>query len=78
MSRMEGRVGAILEYLTGRRRSMFDLLVELASHEPPSDVKESQVAVQASLIRALTERGFAVRLARRAPAELLMETEASG
>lgn len=57
----EGRARAILEYLNGRRGSMVELLVEVASHESPSDVKESQGPVQASLARALAERGFAVR-----------------
>jgi glutamate carboxypeptidase len=55
------RGAALREYLEGRRDSMVDLLVELASFESPTDVPESQAPVQASLTRALEERGMRVR-----------------
>jgi glutamate carboxypeptidase len=64
MTRGEGRAGAILEYLEGRRNSMVELLVEVASLESPSDVPESQEAVQARLRRAFEERGYSVRHVR--------------
>jgi glutamate carboxypeptidase len=60
---MEGRerASAVREYLEGRRDRMVELLVELASLESPTDVPESQAPVQASLTRALEERGMRVR-----------------
>jgi glutamate carboxypeptidase len=61
MKRVDDRAGALLEYLSGRRQPMVDLLVELASLESPSDVAESQRAAQVRLGRALEERGFAAR-----------------
>jgi glutamate carboxypeptidase len=58
------RAAALLEYLNGRREPMVDLLVEIASLESPSDVPETQAAVQACLSRALEARGFEVRRVR--------------
>ena len=64
MTRREGRAGAILEYLQGRRDSMVELLVEVSSLESPSDVPESQAAVQIRLRRAFEERGYSARHVR--------------
>jgi glutamate carboxypeptidase len=52
---------ALLTYLEGRRDGMIDALVEIASLESPTDVPETQLAVQKSLSDALERRGFAVR-----------------
>jgi glutamate carboxypeptidase len=58
---VRGRAGALLEHLTGRRAAMVDLLVELASMESPTDVPESQHAVQRRLSETLEGLGFDVR-----------------
>jgi len=62
MTGSEERAGAILEYLESRRGSMVELLVGLASLESPSDVPESQGAVQSSLRSAFEDLGYAVRI----------------
>ena len=64
MSDERRRAEALLEYLGTRRDVMVDLLVELASLESPTDVPESQDAVQRRLTDALARRGFAVRRIR--------------
>ncbi|MEQ1855432.1 MAG: M20 family metallopeptidase [Longimicrobiales bacterium] len=64
MTGREGRAGALLEYLEGCRGRMVDLLVEIASLESPSDVRDSQGPVQKVLRAALDERGFTVRSVR--------------
>jgi len=58
------RAEALLEYLGGRRQAMVDALVEVASLESPTDVPESQQAVQQSFSGALERRGFVVRRIR--------------
>ena len=61
MSHERQRTEALLEYLKGRRQAMVDALVELASLESPTDVPETQQAVQRRLTDALERSGFAVR-----------------
>ena len=58
---LSGRARVLLEFLGERRDDMVDLLVDLASLESPTDVPETQLAVQGRLRLALEERGFAVR-----------------
>jgi glutamate carboxypeptidase len=58
------RAEALLDYLESRRDAMVDSLVELASLESPTDVPETQAAVQRRLTEALEHRGFAVRRIR--------------
>jgi glutamate carboxypeptidase len=58
------RAVALLEYLQSRKDAMVDSLVELASLESPTDVPETQHAVQRRLTDALEGRGFAVRRIR--------------
>jgi len=55
------RPGALVEYLTGRRDAMAELLVELASLESPSDVPASQAPVLDRIGGALEARGLEVR-----------------
>ena len=55
------RAVAILSFLRGRRDDMVALLVELARQESPTDVPETQHAVQRRLTEALEARGFRVR-----------------
>ena len=55
------RAAAILSFLRGRRDDMVALLVELARQESPTDVPETQHAVQRRLTEALEARGFRVR-----------------
>jgi glutamate carboxypeptidase len=55
------RARALLKYLESRRQAMVDSLVELASLESPTDVPETQQAVQGRLTAALEAGGFVVR-----------------
>ncbi len=61
MSRREGRAGALIQHLEGRRSAMRDLLVDIASLESPSDVLDSQRPVQARLSAELLKRGLLAR-----------------
>jgi glutamate carboxypeptidase len=58
------RAEALLEFLASRRQAMVDALVGLASLESPTDVPETQGAVQRRLTAALEARGFWVRRIR--------------
>lgn len=64
MSDDRRRAEALLEYLESRRDAMVASLVELASLESPTDVPETQQAVQRLLTEALEGLGFAVRRLR--------------
>lgn len=64
MEQKVGRARVLSDHLAGRRAAMVDLLAELAAHESPSDVPESQLPVQEVLGRALAECGFQVRHVR--------------
>lgn len=55
------RAGAILAYLEDQVDAMVDMLATIASHESPSDVPESQLAVQEELARVLEEMDFRIR-----------------
>ncbi len=61
MSDVGARAQSILEYLTGRRDAMVEMLVSLACKESPTDEAASQAAVQSELSEALSELGFRVR-----------------
>ena len=61
MSAERQRARSLLEYLESRRQAMVDALVGIASLESPTDVPETQEAVQKHLTQALEERGFRVR-----------------
>jgi len=58
------RAQALLAYLESRRQAMVEAVVELASIESPSDVPETQAAVQRRLTDALERCGFSVRRIR--------------
>jgi glutamate carboxypeptidase len=55
------RAAAILAHIEGERDAMVEMLVNLASHESPTDVVESQEGVQGQLIAALGDIGFVTR-----------------
>ena len=55
MSEVADRARAILAYLEGQEDTMVEMLVDLASHESPSDVPESQAGVQEQLTLFLQE-----------------------
>jgi glutamate carboxypeptidase len=55
------RARSVLEYLESRRQAMVDRLVELAELESPTDVPETQEAVQKRLTQWLEACGFGVR-----------------
>lgn len=61
MSAERQRARSILEYLESRRQAMVDRLVELAKLESPTDVPETQEAVQKRLTQWLEACGFGVR-----------------
>ena len=61
MSEAIERAKGILAYLGAERDAMVDMLVELASRESPTDVAESQAAVQDQLTTALEDLGFKTR-----------------
>ena len=61
MSAERQRARSLLEYLASRRQAMVDALIDIASLESPTDVPETQEAVQKHLTEALEERGFRVR-----------------
>ncbi len=58
------RARALLEQVESRRQAMVDFLVDIASLESPTDVPESQKAVQKQLSDALDRRGYVVRRIR--------------
>ena len=61
MSKVVDRATAILAYLEDQVDAMVEMLVDLASHESPSDVPESQVGVQSQLTDVLQELDFRIR-----------------
>jgi glutamate carboxypeptidase len=64
LSEERRRAEALIQYLESRRDAMVQSLVELATLESPTDVPETQEAVQRRLTDALEDRGFAVRRIR--------------
>lgn len=58
------RAVELLSFLSERRDDMVALLVELAGQESPTDVPETQLAVQRRLSDALEARGYVVRKIR--------------
>lgn len=58
------RAVELLSFLSERRDDMVALLVELAGQESPTDVPETQFAVQRRLSDALEARGYVVRKIR--------------
>lgn len=58
------RAKELLSFLSERRDDMVALLVELAGQESPTDVPETQLAVQRRLSDALEARGYVVRKIR--------------
>lgn len=58
------RAKELLSFLSERRDDMVALLVELAGQESPTDVPETQLAVQHRLSDALEARGYVVRKIR--------------
>jgi glutamate carboxypeptidase len=58
------RAQALLAYLESRREAMVEALVELASIESPTDVPETQAAVQRRLADSLERCGLSVRRIR--------------
>ena len=61
MSKAGDRATAILAYLEDQVDAMIEMLMDLASHESPSDVPESQVGVQGQLTKFLQEMDFRIR-----------------
>lgn len=61
MSADRQRAQLVLEYLESRRQAMVDRLVELAELESPTDVPETQEAVQRRLTQWLEACGYGVR-----------------
>ena len=61
MTKAVDRAKAILAHLEDQVDAMVEMLVDLASHESPSDVPESQVGVQGRLTDVLEEMDFRVR-----------------
>ena len=55
------RARAILAYLENEVDAMVEMLVDLASHESPSDVPDSQAGVQDQLTNFLKEMDFKIR-----------------
>ena len=55
------RAGAISAYLEDQVDEMVDMLATISSHESPSDVPGSQLAVQDELAKVLQEMGFRIR-----------------
>ena len=61
MSEAMDRARAILAYLENEVDAMVEMLVDLASHESPSDVPDSQAGVQDQLTNFLKEMDFKIR-----------------
>ena len=61
MSKAGDRATEILAYLEDQVDAMIEMLMDLASHESPSDVPESQVGVQGQLTKFLQEMDFRIR-----------------
>jgi glutamate carboxypeptidase len=61
VSKAVNRAREILAYLEDQVDAMVEMLVDLASHESPSDVPESQVGVQSQLTDVLQELDFRIR-----------------
>jgi len=61
VSKAGDRATEILAYLEDQVDAMIEMLMDLASHESPSDVPESQVGVQGQLTKFLQEMDFRIR-----------------